>query len=211
MTAEEIRHVALLLQLKAAALLNQLTKAELENVLNGDKGAQALKAATQAGCKLLLGQPRLQASLQRRFQGPEIDFLFYSTTPWLDLLTWSSWWQSRLARLAFFIFNAAVIHPMFMLACALWPPLKAWLEEPGATQARFSFLLHHVPLVKFVTLKLANGALAYRLAGSRLGTQHGSAQSTLLRAEQDLGNAEASIAHMFADDGVASIFWWRWL
>ena len=98
-----------------------------------------------------------------------------------------------------------------MLACALWPPLKTWLEESGGWQARFSFLLHQVPLVKFVTLKLANGALAYRLATSRLGLHHSSAQSTLLRAGGDLEHAEATMLQLFAQDGWISIFWWRWL
>ena len=61
MTAEEIRHVALLLQLKAAALLNQLTKAELEEIASGGPHAWTPGACPARYAKLDYGVHILSA------------------------------------------------------------------------------------------------------------------------------------------------------
>ena len=62
--ADLLRDGATRLQLIACGLVGQMSKAELEGMLNSSKGFLALRAATEADCRLLLGRPRVQQFLQ---------------------------------------------------------------------------------------------------------------------------------------------------
>ena len=127
-TAEDMRHGAQLLQLRLAALINELKKTELENILSSEQGALFLKHAAQAGCKLILGQPRVQASLQRRLLGPTLETIFFSASPWLMVPRESSWRDARAVVLIRFVLELLVVHPFMLVACSLYPPFKDWLE-----------------------------------------------------------------------------------
>lgn len=219
--AEQLRDTSERLQLKAAGLAEQLSKAELEGLLESPLGSVSLQKATESNCKQMIARPRVQTFLQARYLGAQLSFLFSQGTAWfIDVVHVPGqglkydFFKARLFQGTVLMLNLLLVHPPLLVACGLVPPLvqtlKRWVPEVRVLPKDNSLplgahVLHRVPVVVTMTTMAMNIALAWQLSrlydvapGLDGAVSASSALGTLLQA--------------FADDPwYLKPFWWRYL